>query len=264
MKKLKYLLLAILLSVFAISCSKGTNQNNAPGYSENNGVVNGGALGDNNIVIPEGHKIIYTVYYDIKVEGALAPTIKTINSKVYELGGNVSTSKETLSNASYVYKVPSDKLNEFLDSVDGTDGVSSKSIESEDVTSSYNELEAEIEVLEATRSAYLKMLENEKLSLNEAITLNDKIVSIDKQLKSLYKNLDSFNSRIDYATITINYQLKYTPQPEIFLGDYGQYLVNLGKGIVEFLAYSAPFIVVAGLGVGVVFIVKQKKKNKNK
>ena len=37
------------------------------------------------------------------------------------------------------------------------------------------------------------MLEEDGLSLNEVITLNDKIKSIDTQLKKLYKNKESFD-----------------------------------------------------------------------
>ena len=259
MKKVKYLVLAILLSVFAVSCGA-----QAPGgdYNEGGTVNNGGALGNNNIVIPEGHKIIYDIQYELKIEESIAPTIRTINQEVYTLNGYVSNSSESLTYATYVYKVPTEKLNQFLDKVDAQEGVSNKKIESMDVTSAYNELAAEIEVLEASRLAYVKMLEEDNLSLSEVMQLNDKITSIDTKLKQLYKNLDSYNARIDYATITIKYHLVTKVHQPVFLEGYGEYWVNIGKAIVEFLAYSAPFIAVAGIGIITVIIIKKKKHNK--
>lgn len=272
MKKVKYIFLSLLTALMFVSCSSSSGNHvnsESPGYDTNNkGEANEevGGLGNNNIVIPEGHKVIYTVKYEINVKDALAPTINEINDEVYTLKGYVSSSNESLYYATYVYKVPASDLNTFLNAVDECEGVSSKNISSEDVTSAYNELEAEIEVLEANRAAYVKMLEKEGLSLSEIMSINDKISSIDTRLKKIYKDLDAYNSRIDYATVTIQYTLVHTSPKEVFLGDYGKFLINLGKGIVEFLAYSAPFVAIASIGVGVVFIVKKSKKKdiKNK
>ncbi|MBE6143486.1 MAG: DUF4349 domain-containing protein [Erysipelotrichaceae bacterium] len=267
MKKIKYIFLSLLTALMFVSCSSGNGNMGAPSYEggykdEVNGEV--GGLGNNNIVIPEGHKIIYTVKYEINVKEALAPAINAITNEVYTLNGYVYYSNESLNYATYIYKVPAENLNAFLNAVDENEGISSKNISSEDVTSAYNELEAEIEVLEANRAAYVKMLEKDGLSLNEIMSLNDKISSIDTRLKKIYKDLDAYNARIDYATVTIDYKRVYTPPKEVFLGEYGTFLINLGKGVVEFLAYSAPFIVVAGVGVGVVFIVKKSKKKEIK
>ena len=263
MKKIKLALISLLIGLFAVSCGAAPNKGDDynEGYAPE---VEGGALGNNNIVIPEGHKIIYTVEYLVRVEEALAPTIKAVNEQVYTLKGYVSYSDETLDYAKYVYKVPTENLNAFLDSVDAIDGVAKKNIKSEDVTSSYNETTAEIETLEAQKTAYQNMLINDKLTLNEIMSLNDKIASIEGKLKTLYKNLDSLNGRIDYATITIEYKLVYSAPKEVFLGDYGNFLLTVGKTIVEFLAYSAPFIALAGIGVGTVALIKKsKKKNKS-
>ena len=266
MKKIKIILLTLLLGFMFVSCSSNNGNMGAPSYDEGykGEAEEVGGLGNNNIVIPDGHKIIYTVDYEIKVEKELSVTINQINSTVYTLNGYVSSSKESLSYASYVYKVPTENLNSFLNTVDSYDGISSKNIQSEDVTSAYNELTAEIEVLEANRAAYVKMLDKEGLSLSEIMSINDKISSLDTRLKKIYKDLDSYNARIDYATVTIIYRLVNAPVKEVFLGDYGTYLLNLGKGIVEFLAYSAPFVVLAGIGVTVVFVVKKTKKKEIK
>ena len=265
MKKFKYILL-ILLSVLVVSCSSKNNNGGGvyePGYSDGE-KDEAGNLGDNNIVTPEGHKIIYTVEYGIKVEDSITSTVRAVNSQVYTLGGYVSSSNESGTYATYVYKVPSSKLNDFLDGVDALEGVSSKKISSQDVTTSYNDLQAEIEVLEASRLAYVKMLEKDGLSMNEVITLNDKIRSIDVSLKKLYKSLDNYNSLIDYATITINYSVYYTVKPKGFLSDYGEFLLDLGKFIVSFVVYTAPFALIAGAGVGVVSLVKKSKKKESK
>ena len=138
MKKVKYILAAVLLSVFAVSCSsKPSNKGDyyEPGNQPSSGDKFEGALGDNNIIIPEGHKIIYTIEYELRIEEEIASTIKVINQEVYTLNGYIQTSSDSLSYATYVYKVPTENLNTFLNKVDEQEGVSSKKISSEDVTS---------------------------------------------------------------------------------------------------------------------------------
>lgn len=260
MKKIRYLFLSLLLGIFVVSCGAAPN---GGGYIEDGNGGNeiaGDALGDNNIIVPEGHKIIYTVSYDINVKDSLAPTIRTINEEVYTLKGFIYYSDSNLNYAKYIYKVPTENINAFLDAVDELEGVSSKSIQSEDVTSSYNELEAEIETLEASKTAYQNMLLKDNLTLNEIMSLNDKIASIETRLKKLYKDFDSLNSQINYATITISYRLAYVPPQEVFLGDYGNFLLTIGKALIQFIVYTAPFAALAGIGIGVVVIVRKKAK----
>lgn len=261
MKKLRYLLI-VLFAFLVVSCSSGVNNKGdiADGNYPNQGEI--GNLGDNNIVIPEGHKIIYVVEYQMKIKDDIQPVVSSINTKLYTLNGYISYSSDSITYATYEYKVPTENLNAFLDAIDETGGVSSKKITSEDVTSAYNELEAEIEVLEASRAAYVKMLEEDGLSLNEVITLNDKIQAIDVSLKSLYKKIDSYNKRIDYATVTINYRLNDVYVKPGFLDGYGEFLLNIGKAIVEFVAYTIPFAAIAGGGILIVYSIKKRKKNK--
>ena len=118
MKKLKYILMVGLLSLLAVSCSsKPSNKGDyyePGGNQQQNGEKFEGALGDNNIIIPEGHKIIYTVEYELRIEEEIASTIKVINQEVYTLNGYIQTSNDSLSYATYVYKVPTENLNTFL------------------------------------------------------------------------------------------------------------------------------------------------------
>lgn len=255
MKKIK-LFIAIFLALFLASCSAAPNG----GGDAQNGNVQGGGTGNNQIVIPEGHKIIYTVEYTIVIENELSTSINEINAKLYELDGYISSSKQSFSNGTFVYKIPTEKLNDFLNHIDSYNGVKEKSINSEDVTTSYNEILAEMETLEASKKAYENMLANDSLTMSQIIEINKEIESLNTRLKSLGKSLDNFNERIDYATITIKYYLG--SQEPAFLSGYGDFLLDVGKGIIEFLAYTAPFALIASGTVVIIYFYKKKKQPK--
>lgn len=259
MKKIRYIILALFIMVFTAACSSGKAPGGVNGNEGSGNEIQSGNLGNNNIFIPEGHKIIYTVEYEIATEDSITPIIRGINEELYEVGGYVSSSTESLTYAKYIYKVPVDKLNQFLDKVDASEGVSQKKIESQDVTSVYNELLAEKEILEANKAAYLKMLENDKLSFDEIVKINDKISDLDIKLKTISKNIDSYNARIDYATVTIQYRNSQIQKEEGFLSGYVGFLSEVGKIFVLFIAYTAPFAIVAGAGIGVTVIIKRRK-----
>ena len=264
MKKIKYLIVAALLFLLG-ACSASPNANiqggvNSPGDAEAGESINGGGTGNNQYIIPEGHKIIYTGEYTINVEEKLSNAINQINGKVYELGGHISSSTENLYEGTYIYKIPSAKMNDFLNFTDGLGGVVNKSITSEDVTSIYNELEAELEVLQASRTAYENMLLNDKLTSSEIDTIRNKIASLDVKIKTAVKNIDNYNKRIDYATFTVKYKLISVTQEDPWLADYGNYLLKIGKGLVEFIVYTAPFALIAGGFVTVVYFIKKRKK----
>ena len=98
----------------------------------------------------------------ISINGENVMDVKNqVNNKVIELEGYTSSSDETLKQAKVIYKIPTERLNLFLDYIDSFDGIGSKQISSSDITSSYAYVEAKIQTLMASREAYVKILETE-------------------------------------------------------------------------------------------------------
>lgn len=254
MKK-QFFLITILLLFSLVLCSC---------RSANNSGLEDSPSGDNNIsnseiVYSETRKIVYTVEYRINSTN-IKEVISNINNKTNELQGYISNSKQTDDNSYYEYKIPTNALNSFLNVVDSFN-VTSKTMNSRDITTTYNEIAARIIVLNANREAYVNMLSNPDITLENMILINDKISQIDVELKELELAKDNLNNSINYSTVSISYT---EAQPKkSALKTYGNYILSLLKSLLSLICYTAPFALVAGGSFGIVMAIK-KRKNKNK
>ena len=218
---------------------------------------------DNNVDTESDRKVVYDIYYEI--ESRDVNNIEySINLKVREFGGYIANSVDNKKESRYTYKVPTSKLNEFLDYVDHTfdEKVTDKTIKSTDITTKYSKVLARIEVLEASKLAYLNMLKNDNLSMSQIFDINNEIENIDTELVSLYNTLASYDSVIDYTQITI----EYVDDPRFF-ASYGDYLADSFKVIYKIFFYALPY----GLAVGLVVflanlpgILRKRKREKEK
>lgn len=261
-KKWLKILFVFLIGFSIVSCSQASVPN------ENNGGMNQPDENPNNqVVISTGRKIIYTVSYNFSTED-LSTSIQQIQEKVMEYEGYIASGRQYSNSATYVYKIPTNALNSFLDYIDQLKGSGNKQISSEDITSTYVKLEARISTLQASKLAYDRLLENENLTMNEIITINKEIENIMTELTELYTLKDQYDESLDYSSVTIYYSNMEGKTENSFFQEYGQYLKNLGLAIVTFLLYTAPFLLLSGLIILCVYfyrkhhakIIQQKNK----
>ena len=125
---------------------------------------------NNIVVIDTKGKIVYTADYSVYSD-SVQITKNTITTQVLEIGGYISNSEENETRAYITYKVPTEKLNEFLDFMDKLEGVGNKKVSTDDITNAYSETQGRIETLEASKQAYEKLLQDEKLSYSEIIQI---------------------------------------------------------------------------------------------
>lgn len=216
---------------------------------------------ENNVVVETTRKIYYTAYYNIECDD-FTKIKDEIYEKVNSLSGYVQKSSDGQRSAEYIYRVPTAKLNEFLNYVDdyGTT-VTSKRVDSTDITSSYSEIEARKEVLTASRSAYLDLLNQGNLSMSDIIAIQDKISALDIEISTIEKQLASYDNLLDYSTITISYYK--TTKTIGFFAQYGNYLAGFFVGLGKFILYSLPFMLcLCIVCLGVLGGVKLRKKYK--
>ena len=218
--------------------------------------------GENNVTVETNRKIYYKVFYTIDTEN-ISEINSSINSKVAELDGYTANSTQSGNYANYVYKVPTKSLNEFLDYVDSFgENVSNKTVESTDITSTYSQLEARKEVLENSRVAYLKLLNETNLSMSYIIEIQNKIDDIDSELLHLNNQLSYHDNLLDYSTITITYN--QSEAKEEFFDGYGEYLLGLLNFVFYLFMYTLPFTLVAGIVLLVMYLIKKRRMKKNK
>ena len=113
MKKYFGILIVFLLMLSLVSCGgkKGSSSNN---YDSDN-------YDSDSLVYSTDRKIIYTVSYDYKNNmDEIKNEKKEIRKYVIEIGGYIESSSEYNDgkNCYYRYKVPTDKLNDFIEFID--------------------------------------------------------------------------------------------------------------------------------------------------
>ena len=263
-KALSTILLSLLCGIL-VSCSaggsNGTNNSNPGGNNPGGGNTTIGS-----VYSDSERKIVYTVDYTLSTQN-FTEVAQEVSSYAFSLNGYISSSESSSSYYYFEFKVPVEKLNTFLNYMEeeNNEHIIRQNISTEDVTTSYNEIASKIEVLTASKAAYVAILNNNDLSYEDIITINKEIEDINAELLKLNKDLSSIESITDYATIHITIR---QPTPHelkgnlSFLNSYINYLKDVGVFLFEFILYTIPFALIAGIVITIVYIVRKRKYNK--
>ena len=105
--------------------------------------------------------------------------------------------------SSLVVRVPSSDFYDFIDEIEGPGKVVSKSLNVENISTEYHNNEARIEALETQQARLLEMLDNAK-SIDEMLTIENRLTTVESQLNSLKTNKASMDSQVTYSTVKIS------------------------------------------------------------
>lgn len=262
-KKTLSTILLSLLCVTLVSCASGGsgNPNNNPGGNN----PGGGNTTIGSVYSDSERKIVYTVDYTLSTQN-FTEVAQEVSSYAFSLNGYISSSETSSSYYYFEFKVPVEKLNTFLNYMEeeNNEHIIRQNISTEDVTTSYNEIASKIEVLTASKAAYVAILNNNDLSYEDIITINKEIEEINAELLKLNKELSSIESITDYATIHITIRQPTPHELEgnlSFLNSYINYLKDVGVFLFEFILYTIPFALIAGIVIIIVYVIR-KKRNK--
>lgn len=246
-KKIISFIIALVILISLASC-RGNNSNSANYDGSGNNSY------DSDVLVEEtDRKISYTVNYSY--EGEIANIAFEIKNKVKEAGGYVSSSRASENYAYYSYKVPTDKLNDFLDYIDKIEGMGGKTTSTKDLTSTYDSFSKRIERLNSEKAIYEDELNNNpNLSVNEKLDLNYKISEIEDRIANAYSNYDKLKNDLEYSTVSINYN---ESRSNTWFRDFGLLILSVLAFILYAACILAPF---ALIGLIVYLIFRKKKK----
>ena len=233
-------------------------------------------------VADTSRKLITTVNISTETE-ALDDTISKLCKKVDELGGYIESSNiyngsrysgATVRNADYIIRIPADKLNSFVETVDGVTNITNKSTSVEDVTLSYVDIESRKKALKAEEESLLGILESAE-KIEDIIAVQERLSEVRYQMESIESQLRTYDNKVDYSTVYLSIQevVQYTEtqQKGAFqrMGEgFVKSLKSVGNGLKEFfimLVINIPQIVLlAAIVFAVIFIVRRSNKKKTK
>ncbi|MCR5719931.1 MAG: DUF4349 domain-containing protein, partial [Lachnospiraceae bacterium] len=172
-----------------------------------------------------------------------------------------------------VLRIPQNKLQSFLDSVATNCNIVRKNENVTDVTLSYVDLESHKKALKGEEERLLEFLSAAE-SIDEMITIEDRLTSIRYQLESMESQLRTYDNKIDYSTVSmqIDEVKEYKPaEPEEEPGFWEQIstgfvdsLKQVGNGLKNFVIWfivNIPYLVVFVVVITIIILIVRKVLN---
>ena len=246
-------------------------------YNNSNGGGNAnesaGSYDNANAASASSQKLIKKASVRLETKNA-DELIKNINSQISSLKGYTSSLNQSKYNGYLTVDtnvcVPAEKLDEFLDFLEKSGTITSKNIETADVTDDYTDTESQIKALETEEKALLGILEKCE-NVQDTMNVQERLTSVRGELESLKSQKKNYDQRIAYSEVLINIseveRVKKTPTSfgsqvsEKFsesLYNIGQFFRNLGV----FVLGASPYFVIAAVVIVVAVIIIKKKRNK--
>ena len=257
------------------------------------GDYNNGSSGTTTVTPQDtGRKLIRRVQMNVE-SLEFDQSVKTIESYVAAFGGYIESSSISDSNyyygysyntsskariASYVIRIPGDRLDGFLSQAGNIGNITSQSMSSEDITLSYLDLEARTESLEIQQERLLALLEKAE-TVEEIISLEDRLSTVRYQIESQRSQLKNYDNLVSYSTVTISLTevVRITAPEPVTMGerikqglsdtfyDLGEWFEDFAVGFVINLPYILIWAVVIAVVIFIIIrIVKSSKKRSAK
>ena len=221
--------------------------------------------------VTSNRKIVKNATLSIKTKN-YDTFISGLYSKIELYEGFVEQSQEyNYDNASNRHanmnvKIPADKLEKFIEELASIGTITSKTIESVDITDSYIDVESRINALETEEETLLTLLEKAE-SLNDVIDLQERLSTVRAELEGMKAQKQSYDGMIAYSKVTldINEVERVVEGNDTFFGQVKEKLMNNLYDLVDFfidfainLIAALPYIVIIGVAAVVVIIIVKK------
>lgn len=201
--------------------------------------------------LPQGRKLIRNV--DMNVEtSTFEELISGLQADIASTGGYIEQSNIAGNSLNYLgeampryanitARIPSDKLDSFVATVEKSGNVTNKSQTTQDVTLAYSDIESRKKSLTIEQDRIWALLEKAE-SIDTVITLEQRLSDIRYELESMESKLRLYDNQVDYSTVYLNISevTKLTPAaPETtgtrILKGLSQNFINLVNALTNLL-----------------------------
>ncbi len=195
-----------------------------------------------------------------------------------DIGGSSYYSESGNRYASITARIPSDRQEEFVNTVSEQSNVTSKNESIDDVTLQYVDIEAHRDSLRIEQDRLNELLDQAQ-DLETIIGLESRLTEVRYQLESYESQLRSMDNQVEYSTVYlyISEVERLTPQTERSAWDrmskgFAESIYNVGKGLQNFgigFVIAIPYLFVIAVVIGVIvavvlLIVKGMEKSQKK
>ena len=220
-----------------------------------------------------GRKLIRDVNMSVEARD-FDGVLSQITDKVRELGGYVESSDVSgISVNSYGgsqqryadirARIPADRLDRFVETVESAGNVSSKQEQVTDVTLQYSDVQSRKKSMEIEQERLWALLEKAE-SLDAVVALEARLSEIRYELESYTSQLRLYDNQVDYSTVSINMRevKDLTPTAPDSIGTriqkgFNRSLNNLGEAgtdLIVWIASNSPILLVLAVIIAAVVL----------
>lgn len=220
-----------------------------------------------------GRKLIRDVNMSVEARD-FDGVLSQITDKVRELGGYVESSDVSgISVNSYGgsqqryadirARIPADRLDRFVETVESAGNVTSKQEQVTDVTLQYSDVQSRKKSMEIEQERLWALLEKAE-SLDAVVALEARLSEIRYELESYTSQLRLYDNRVDYSTVSINMRevKDLTPTAPDSIGTriqkgFNRSLNNLGEAgtdLIVWIASNSPILLVLAVIIAAVVL----------
>lgn len=257
-------LILAMVALLAVLCGCASDKSATYGREQRfNLSASDGDNADYTIDIPSDRKLEYSAYLTLYVD-SINDTVQTLDDKAKSesIGGYVGGRSMRSDYADLEYRIPVEKLTEFLNFADNNGEVNYYSIYAEDVTDAYYTAKA--------RCVYLQIcMEDLEKLLNEATTVTDKasikteLAKIAEDLAKYEKQSNEYETNVTYSRVSISLYQNSTYHEPTFIERLSETLFGSAESVGEFfkglaivLVAILPYALIAAVGFGVYVLIK--------
>lgn len=226
-------------------------------------------------------KLIRKIRMEAETED-LDALLSQVDARIKELGGYCesrevyngnSNSKYRSRYATLVIRIPAEKLEQFVDHVNGISNVTSSNESADDITLAYIATESRVSALQTEHDRLLELLAKAE-TMSDLLEIESRLTDVRAELEQVASQLKLYDNQVNYGTVTLTLSevKEYTvveEDPETVWQRIGKGFMNSLKGIgtffrelFVFIVVALPYLALIGAVVVVVVIVVKKRKKK--
>ena len=215
-----------------------------------------------------GRKIIYSAWISLEVRD-VDVAVSQLQAIAEEFGGyiaHMSVSKKEVKTGSVTLRVPQTEFYKAIERIEQLGEVKDKNVKSEDVTERYIDLKARLENAQREEQRLLELLDK-AYDVEDMLNIERELSRIREQIEVYTGQLRYLESRVNYATITVNLSEPKPPKPlpevdwDATLKTGLQYLLAMVQGLIILGFIIIPPIVI---GVPTYYAYKRKRGKAHK
>lgn len=260
MKKSKRFLLLSLIMVFLLIFISGCGSQKSSDMPKNEPMVSEDSMAGSNVNFDreespsslEPEKVIITIYMSFETTDFLASQknleeiIRKHDSYVENSNVRYNTyyNSKNYRNASYVIRVPKDKIAYFKEDLNGVGHIKNESTEKADVSKEYNDTKSRLNILETKEERLLHLLEKAE-KIEDIIALENQLNDLVYEKERLKSNLLTLDDKVDYSTIHLDIEeVERLSSMETVETSFGLRIKNaLSDSLYSFKMVLASFVI---------------------